>query len=1190
VSRTSLVFAALLAASFAVAPGHTPEAPPSGSGVPAGPAPARSETANTHAEPGKTGEEKVDPQQDALGFLSGFLDKAGELERAPSVLFATLSDPVQTHLAASFDHDIAALQDGVQDSGFLFDSSWIPWDLAHAYSNLNDELDSADLRSLRHSYPGILLFRRKDAPDKNSDPDCLDKVTNVGCPDNNPYGNGLIVFIIAEKPTAGINITQVRNALHLLGSLAQNNPPGSRFDLKGPVLIEGPEFSGSLHSLIPVVKEFKLSSYPQYSNGLRIRSGSFTNSSVAGSIARQINDSGVSVDMGSAFPAFGDWTAIGLSKLEEMGIPRRNVAVLLEGESLFGESADSESEAGPSNLEFPRDISALRSSYEKQGLLDNPSAADIQKRALHLDSEDARSADSIRSYGQQGTVAAQESVLFGISEFLRAHGIHAVIIVATSEDDGYFLTRFLHANNPGVRVLIAGATRLFMRGPTAEFRGEMVISPFPLLPRQYDWTQLTDTGELPVAQDQTEQTFPNDSSSGVYYAVRDLLWDTGEKRLPRGYSTPQLEEGVGPLQPALYISAMGGGTAWPVSEKDEPPQRAQGSGSCPQGSGSSTPTRQLQMPFPFGCHLWQATPAKPAWKAAAFRVTVGSFWQLALWICIAVPAFYCFGVWYADPVRRRLLAYLQPPTQWEHWILLVTIPVLLTQSSFLLLARQMTYPRHVLKDSLGWLLGALFLSLAMPLMIVRFNRKSGERAGCFTPGEKTASRASLVFRYTIIAIWVIFAAFVAADLIPKRELPDVLQAYREMHWESGLSLIPSIMFLILAVSVWNYQALVGVSILRSRPHLPKFPGGERFSDRVAEEIAGSALPFPRGKEMRPYWWWFLVAAGVLLAVFWLWPTFRAITSLSAHWATGLLLALAYLAALLMILDIVQLVWVWSDLRDLLQVLNHRPFKRSFLSLREFNWRNLWSFVGGSLSDRYVVIARQFTCALEMKDPIVLGSEIAFFKRLGARYSKRPCDVKLGKYRKDLKAMHECFAAIGSRIAQYYPQMLAQVPDPEGSPEGPLTDDPFAAERRELEHLPAWLCRYESFLCLIYLAFIRVIMARLRTLALSIVSVFSLIVLAFAVYPFQPSLPLFITGAAALLVIAAVLFVVFSQMDRDPILARILQGDPTKLQWSFYAKYLDALALPLLTLLSSLLPGGAGRILELLRTAFSHGGP
>lgn len=121
----------------------------------------------------------------------------------------------------------------------------------------------------------------------------------------------------------------------------------------------------------------------------------------------------------------------------------------------------------------------------------------------------------------------------------------------------------------------------------------------------------------------------------------------------------------------------------------------------------------------------------------------------------------------------------------------------------------------------------------------------------------------------------------------------------------------------------------------------------------------------------------------------------------------------------------------------------------------------------------------------------------------------------------------------------------------------------------------------------YVGFIQTIIARLRSVAISIVSVFSLIALGIAIYLFQQIQPLFIVGAVIFGVISVIIFVVFSQMDKDPNLARILQSDPNKLEWSLYSKYIDALALPLLTLLSSLLPGGAGRIIDLLRTTFSH---
>jgi hypothetical protein len=61
------------------------------------------------------------------------------------------------------------------------------------------------------------------------------------------------------------------------------------------------------------------------------------------------------------------------------------------------------------------------------------------------------------------------------------------------------------------------------------------------------------------------------------------------------------------------------------------------------------------------------------------------------------------------------------------------------------------------------------------------------------------------------------------------------------------------------------------------------------------------------------------------------------------------------------------------------------------------------------------------------------------------------------------------------------------------------------------------------------------------------------------------------------------------MDTDPILSRIVNGDDRKLQGNFYLKFAESMALPLLTLGSSLLPGGSGRLLELVTSLFSHGG-
>jgi len=49
----------------------------------------------------------------------------------------------------------------------------------------------------------------------------------------------------------------------------------------------------------------------------------------------------------------------------------------------------------------------------------------------------------------------------------------------------------------------------------------------------------------------------------------------------------------------------------------------------------------------------------------------------------------------------------------------------------------------------------------------------------------------------------------------------------------------------------------------------------------------------------------------------------------------------------------------------------------------------------------------------------------------------------------------------------------------------------------------------------------------------------------------------------------------------------VSSDGRKGQGNFYLKFAEALALPLLTLGSTLLPGGAGRLLELAQAFLNH---
>jgi hypothetical protein len=206
--------------------------------------------------------------------------------------------------------------------------------------------------------------------------------------------------------------------------------------------------------------------------------------------------------------------------------------------------------------------------------------------------------ETVREFGGQGTVAAQESILFGIRNFIRSHGILAVIIVATNEEDRYLLTQFIHANNDCVRVVVLGATRLFMRGSTSQFRGDLIISSFPMMSRTYDWTVPDWWEPHPVSR-----MFSDDDSQGNYVAALDLLCCKASTALPGARSAATAPEYAGPPwgEPTgtsqwrtapIYLAALGGDASWPVWEK-------------PGNGLKEVQNRQsgAMMPFPFCRHF-----------------------------------------------------------------------------------------------------------------------------------------------------------------------------------------------------------------------------------------------------------------------------------------------------------------------------------------------------------------------------------------------------------------------------------------------------------------------------------------------------------------------------------------------------------------------------------------------------------
>lgn len=173
-NRYSLVFALLIASSFAVHPrqaGVGSESTGEGSSLTSsrtnGSSPNHRKPANQGAQDSDDNQPKLhSAADDAIAAIQAFLAKSGSEATAPQhiqILFVTMPNPVETHLAAAFDHNIEALQDGLKDAGYLFDSSLIPWEVKRERESFDDDQKEKNAGEDADRTPGVLLFRNHNS-------------------------------------------------------------------------------------------------------------------------------------------------------------------------------------------------------------------------------------------------------------------------------------------------------------------------------------------------------------------------------------------------------------------------------------------------------------------------------------------------------------------------------------------------------------------------------------------------------------------------------------------------------------------------------------------------------------------------------------------------------------------------------------------------------------------------------------------------------------------------------------------------------------------------------------------------------------------------------------------------------------------------------------------------------------------
>jgi len=915
-------------------------------------------------------------------YLHGVLGQAmpdsgsGRLPADIRFMVATVPDPLHTHLNLLFDRTIEATQQAAQDERYTYDSSWLPWkQRAAEYSGRDDESKEEKETIQRENCPGLILFRKSiQQPDRQ-----LYDAT---------YTQGLFLFLVAEKPTTGIDRTQWNNALSWIDrhiSLTSTE--------KG-LRVLGPTFSGSVPSMVRAVIDVGKQSPKNSFKSVLLYTGTMRGcSAYAWMNLELIKSSPLPVRTAD----FEENDAIHIDRyfqyLTKRGHHLSEVAILSEDETAYGGLPDNHPASddraqlsdpsrptcepiyGPRNrplhLYYPRDISALRSAYEEQSIFaatDSSSASHVvlqpqASRSTHQDT------DTVATFSGANSALAQEAQMYGIVDSLRTHGIRFVILRSTSSLDHLFLTRFLHRAYPDAVIVTMGSDMLFGREiDSTEFRGVVALTAFPLLPRGQDWTAVTENSRR-----HAHRVFGSNSMEGSYLATRFLI---GDPDITHNESPPYLHPypydrsnnpsaaGVtdyappvwvdphpaGVITPSTWLSVVGRDGYWPLAVLKEPYNPYPDSPAPILKSNLAL----VQVPSDATAHpvrLRGLLSLSASWKLCC---------ELAV-LAILLHSFACRRGWRYQNLSM-LIQFTPSPGIRQitlialGWGVIVTALVLMFLCSFLI------NPYLHAKDS-WWIWGLAFVALfgSMGTVVDIHWRFSGKPCAILRRTRPHIAWIAFPVLLFAVALWTGWSTFNGSD-------PDAVPtAYRAVHLTSGVSPMVSLLIM-LAGFYWSFWfTLSGLALLgQGRPLLlrrKKLPLAlSRISDEMADNIEGFAMPLPSPSKQKVIFYVF--PAVLLLLQYWVLHRSSAdgldlmLHSLENISFDRTLQVSCAIALYLVVMESGQLLSTWLALKRLLLALNRTPLRRTFFALRGLSMSSLWSMSGTSSRSRYTIFSHQ----------------------------------------------------------------------------------------------------------------------------------------------------------------------------------------------------------------------------------------
>jgi hypothetical protein len=1165
-----LGFVALAALVYALSPG--------GSGrQTAGETTKPAETPSLSKGPLKPLYEFLDVEK-GVGDTSGWC--GGGAPYKVEFVIATVPDPVDSHLAPSFDRAVDAIQRGLQSTGHTLDRYWIPWrrepqsrwDLSPPPSGAPEALVSVTARSTpgdsHRKIPGTLLFRGPEP------------------------GKLFVVFLVGEVPTWGVQREALMAALN---AIAESEPQGKPHPCLAkqtqPIRILGPYFSGSTESLRDVLTIWNESRKKM----VDIISGSAT----VDSNLKYLNGPCMSFRATVAPDGLLTYQFARFLRNHLGASLSEDVALFVEGGTSYGSANVNFSEGGRLRprftVDFPLHVAQLRAAYEKDAALragSAPTRASRHGLELALETGDYPSKDLVRPQDGIAAAGTADLTLGDSIEAIRRERIRFVGIIASDPRDVLFLARRIREAGSDATLFTYGGDILFTHPDNFRFlRGMLVITPYPLFPGNQATTL---TGWRRVS-------FAGASEEGIYNAIR---YFAGRRDRLLDYRVPSIDRGENreASRPPIWIMTVGRESFWPVDiapayfswQPVENLSRAYILKSAP------IPRRRASE----GNQAAEDKPPIPRPPGSTLALIIAEF------LLIALASFY-WATWRAsadsDPKLLSRICRLAPEVARQRFTDWSDDEALRIKRKYLgLLTLLGAAVQAAILATLGWL--GLFSGEQVLIRIAVVLGAMVLVGGALALARETLSlvRQTLTEWQSIFGSGVLLGlsvlAIVALDryagsLANSSDVELLVFYSRAFDLTSSVSPILPVAFLFVVFALWALCNLERAFLMEVRgPTTDEFDGISGFRNAQAAICRLISDPVERLK--------FVFVPLLVLAPFYRILFDRLDTIDGSGWG-DLLKILILVCYMIVAYSVTLFLALWLRLRSLLQRLSWHPLLEAFQRLPQplattpwRMWRTVPSLAGLRVSVSHlrllanlapkeprsaywVDIEKQSTEAEKLMEEAFKSSSQGFVSTLATQR----------KLKEQLKAATATILGPLQGVWREWPgarDATAERPKLDGKES--LTDTGTWIRRETPKECQLWVRVAEEFLAIRIWAFIRYVFLQMKNLLSFALGGFIFALAAMASYPFHPRRTfmalIWIVGILSIAAIGTVLV----SIDRDRVLGAI--GKATSGQTWVNREFLTTMtlyvAVPLLTLLATQFPSIGDFIYSVFTPAMKAG--